>query len=201
MLYSAGNLSALAQCCQNSAVGKKLPNALLVHVSSLEALHPLLRLYEGCASRTIGRLDGANAIKFHTNNPKISYFCYPDFDSEPHPTLQASMQIDLQDLHVVYGDYEGDRNPPVLHQKDTLITRDYPLYDKFARLSRQEQDWGLLDDGKAIARLQGWLKCLEDRCVTITNYQLRWRKDADPYKLKILRAQVQRRRDKGEKIC
>ena len=193
MLFSVGDLQSIAQCCQNSAVGKKLPNSLLVHVSSLEALHPLLRLYEGCASRTIGRLDSANAIKFHTNTPKISYYFYADFDSEPHPILQASMQIDLQDLHVVYGDYEGDRNPLVLHQKDALVTPDYPLYAKFARLSRQEQDWGLLDDWHSIKRLQGWHKCLEEHCATINNYQLRRRKDADPYKLKVLRAAVQKR--------
>lgn len=197
MLFSVGDLQSIAQCCQNSAVGKKLPNSLLVHVSSLEALHPLLRLYEGCASRTIGRLDSANAIKFHTNTPKISYYFYPDFDSEPHPTLQASMQIDLQDLHVVYGDYEGDRNPLVLHQKEALVTPDYPLYAKFARLSRQEQDWGLLDDWHSIKRLQGWSKCLDEHCATINNYQLRRRKDADPYKLKVLRAAVQRRKERG----
>ncbi len=201
MLFSVGNLQSIAQCCQNSAVGKKLPNSLLIHVSSLEALHPLLRLYEGCASRTIGRLDSANAIKFHTNTPKISYYFYPDFDSEPHPILQASMQIDLQDLHVVYGDYEGDRNPLVLHQKDALVTPDYPLYAKFARLSRQEEDWGLLDDWHSIKRLQGWLRCLEEHCATINNYQLRRRKDADPYKLKVLRAAVQKRaRVKGKEM-
>lgn len=201
MLFSVGDLQSIAQCCQNSAVGKKLPNSLLIHVSSLEALHPLLRLYEGCASRTIGRLDSANAIKFHTNMPKISYYFYPDFDSEPHPILQASMQIDLQNLHVVYGDYEGDRNPLVLHQKDALVTPDYPLYAKFARLSRQEQDWGLLDDWHSIKRLQGWHKCLEEHCATINNYQLRRRKDADPYKLKVLRAAVQKRaRVKGKEV-
>jgi DNA phosphorothioation-associated putative methyltransferase len=194
MLFRVGNLDIIAQCCQTSEVGQKLPNSLTIHVSSLEALHPLLRLYEGCASRTIGRLDSANAIKFHTKTPKISYYFYPDFDTEPHPTLSASMQIDLRDLHAIYTDYDGDLDPPVLHQKDTLVTCDYPQYAKFVKLSDREQDWGLLDNWHEIKRLQGWQKRLQDRCATIQNHQLRWRKDADPYKLKLLRAALTKKR-------
>ncbi len=200
MLFSIGNLDIIAQCCQNSLVGKNLPNSLTIHVSSLEALNPLLRLYEGCASRTIGRLDSANVIKFHTQAPKISYYFYPNFDTEPHPTLAASMQIDLRDLHVICTDYEDDFDPPVLHQKDQLVTCDYPQYSKFAKLSRQEQNWGLLDNWHEIKRLQGWQKCLEAHCATVQNHQLRWQKDAAPYKLKVLRAALQLKRAKGKQL-
>jgi DNA phosphorothioation-associated putative methyltransferase len=194
MLFGVGNLAIIDQCCQKSEVGQKLPNSLTVHVSSLQSLNPLLRLYEGCASRTIGRMDSANVIKFHTKAPKISYYFYPNFDLEPHPTLAASMQIDLRDLQVFYTNYDDDSNPPVLHQKDTLVTCDYPQYAKFAKLSDQEQDWGLLDNWQEIKRLQGWQKCLIEHCATIENYQLRWRKDADPYKLKLLRSALNKKR-------
>lgn len=121
MLFSLGDSNIILNCCQNSSVGKKLPNSLLIHVSAVEALDPLLRLYEGCANRTIGRLEGATLIKFHTKIPKISYLFYPDFDTDPHPTLATSMQIDLRDLHVSYRDYDTDDDPPVLHQKDGAI--------------------------------------------------------------------------------
>ncbi len=200
MLFSIGNLDIIAQCCKESEVGRKLPNSLTIHVSSLESLHPLLRLYEGCASRTIGRLDSANVIKFHTKVPKISYYFYPNFDAEPHPILAASLQIDLRDLHAFYTDYDGDFNPPVLHQKDTLVTCDYPQYAKFAKLSDREQDWGLLDNWQEIKRLQGWQKCLIEHCATIENYQLRWRKDADPYKLKLLRSAIDKKRANSKKF-
>jgi len=193
MLFSLGDSNIIVNCCQNSSVGKKLPNSLLIHVSAVEALDPLLRLYEGCANRTIGRLEGATLIKFHTKTPKISYLFYPDFDTEPHPALHTSMQIDLRDLHVSYRDYNPDDDPPVLHQKDALVTPDYPLYQKFAKLSRQESDWGLLDDWSAINHRQGWLRCLEARCATLQGHRVIWRKDADPYRLKLLRSAIQAR--------
>ena len=193
MLFSLGNPDIIINRCQNSSVGKKLPNSLLIHVSALEVLDPLLRLYEGCCSRTIGRLEGVTVIKFHTKTPKISYLFYPDFDTDPHPALYTSMQIDLRDLHVSYRDYDTDDNPPVLHQKDALVTPDYPLHQKFAKLSRQEEDWGLLDDFQAISHRQGWLRCLEDRCATLQGHRVVWRKDADPYRLKLLRSTVRAR--------
>lgn len=200
MLFSVGNLDKIAKLCFTSPVGKKLKNSLLVHVSALESLDPLLRLYEGCASRTIGRLEDANIIKFECRKPKISYLVYPDFDTEAHPILHTSMEIDLQSLQVSYRDYEGDDNPPILHQKDALVTPDYPLYEKFAKLSQAETDWGLLDNFSTITRLQGWQQCLEAHCATIVGHQLRWRKDADPYQIKILRSQIQARKRNNSQI-
>ncbi|MDZ8241401.1 MAG: DNA phosphorothioation-associated putative methyltransferase [Nostoc sp. ChiQUE01a] len=196
MLHSLGNPEIIVERCQNSLVGKKLPNSLWVHISALQALDPLLRLYEGCASRTIGRLEEANVIKFHTKKPKISYLFYPDFDTDPHPALHTSMEIDLRDLHVTYRDYDTDDDPPVLHQTNALVTPDYPLYEKFARLARQEEDWGLLDNWRNISHRSGWLKCLADHCAILKGYQLSWRKDVDPYQLKVLRANVKTRQAK-----
>jgi DNA phosphorothioation-associated putative methyltransferase len=188
MLFTVGNLNQIAQRCQNSPIGKKVSTGLWVHISALEHLDPLLRLYEGCASRTIGRMEDVTVIKFHTKTPKISYLFYPDFDEDPHPALHTSMQIDLRDLHVSYRDYDQEENPPILHQKDELVTSDYPLYEKFEKLSRQEQNWGLFDDFSLITNRQGWLKCLQEHCAEIIGHRLVWRKDADPYKMKIQRS-------------
>lgn len=193
MLFSVGDLRLIANCCKKSTIGKLLPNALYVHVLALEALNPLLRLYEGCASRTIGRMDGATLIKFHFNAPKISYLFYPDFDTNPHPALHTSMQIDLQDLQVVYRDYDTSPNPPILHRKETFVTSDYPLYEKFAKLTRQEENWGLLNQTSTIGTRKGWEKCLKDHCAELRGHRVYWRKDADPYRVKLLLSARNRR--------
>jgi DNA phosphorothioation-associated putative methyltransferase len=185
--------------------GKKLSNSLWVHVSALDALDLLLRLYEGCASRTIGRPEEATVVKFHTSKPKITYLFYPDFDRDPHPCLRTSMQIDLQDLHVSYRDYDPKDNPPVLHQKELLVQSDYPLYEKFAKLSRQEADWGLLDAVRKMSggdslcvstHRRGWQKCLEEHCVELKGHRVVWRKDADSYRMKLMHATIRARQMK-----
>ncbi len=194
MLYSVGDLEKIANLGRSSIVGKKLKNSLTIHISALKTLDPLLRLYEGCASRTVGRLEEANVIKLSYRKPKISYLFYPDFDSNPHPTLHTSMEIELGNIRVKYGDFSQDDNPPILHKKETLVNPDYPFYNKFAKLTQKEQNWGLLDDFKQINRLQGWLQCLEEHCAIIRGHQLFWNKDADPYQIKLLKNKINSRK-------
>lgn len=195
MLMSLGHLETLEERCRQSHTGQQRPNSLWVHISALEQLDPLLRLYEGCASRTIGRPEGATIVKFHIGKPKITYLFFPTFDIEPHPILKTRMQIRLRDLHVQYQDYDPSENPPILHQKEQLILADYPGYEKFAKLSQQEQNWGLLDDLTRIYNRHSWENCLREHCAELKGHRVLWRKDADAYRKKILQsAQRQRRR-------
>ena len=194
MLYTLGDPKIIANHCQNSELGQKRANSLWIHISALEKLSPLLRLYEGCASQTLGRPEGANLIKFHIKTPKISYLFSADFDLETHPTLSNCMQIDLRDLHVSYQTYDGP-NPPILHRKHTLVTPEYPHHQQLVKLSDQEEKWGLFDNFGLIQTRLGWLKCLEDHCAQIRGYRVYWRTDADPYRVKLLRS-ARRNRNK-----
>ncbi|NHC36877.1 DNA phosphorothioation-associated putative methyltransferase [Scytonema millei] len=168
-LFSLGKPGVIAKICQQSKIGKRLPTALYVHVSAIEELDPLLRIYEGCASRTIGRLEDATLVKFCTDKPKISYLFYPDFDPNPHPTLHTSMQIHLPDLKVFYRDYDRAANPPILHRKETFVSERYPLYEQFANLTRQEEELGLLRNSREIGTRDGWYRRLEEYGVEIQN--------------------------------
>jgi DNA phosphorothioation-associated putative methyltransferase len=199
MLYSLSKPDIVADCCEDSAIGYKQPGSLSVHVSFLEELDPLLRVYEGCANRTIGRLDGATIIKFHARKPQISYLFYPDFDTNPHPALHTSMHIDLRDLSVSYQDYSDVYNPPLLVRKEAFVSPSYPHYEKFAKLTRQEEKLGILD-GAAVRKYREWVQCLEDNCVKIKGHKLFWRSDADPERLKMLQKAASERQHKKIEI-
>lgn len=172
ILFSLGQPGIIAKTCAASKIGKALPDALYVHISALDELDLILRLYEGCASRTVGRMDGATLIKFHVDSPKISYLFYPDFDTDPHPALETSMRIDLRDLHVKYSDYSQSENPPVLHRKETFVAPSYPLYEQFSNFTSQEEAAGLLSDAKTIGTRHGWERRLKERGFEIHGHQL-----------------------------
>ncbi len=193
MLKSLGNLSLVAEKCRLSSIGKRGSESLTIHVTALEKLDPLLRLYESCASRTIGRPEEATLIKLHTHQPKIAYLFVPDFDTDPHPAIYTRMEIDLRNLRVYYQDFKPEENPPILHRKETLVTPDYPLYKKFAKLTRQEEKWGLLHDESRISKRWGWQHRLAEHCAELQGHRLVWRKDGDPYKMKILRSRIRAR--------
>jgi DNA phosphorothioation-associated putative methyltransferase len=172
LLFSISNLKKIGYLCQQSSIGKKLKNALVIHISALETLDPLLRVYEGCASCTLGRLENANLIKLYFHKPKISYLFYHDFDTIAHPLLHTIMDVDIRNLSVSYQEYYLPDNPPVLHQKDLLVADDYPLYHEFAKLTHQEDNLGLFKNLSAISRFQGWLQCLKKHNLIIKGHQL-----------------------------
>ncbi|MBD2343184.1 DNA phosphorothioation-associated putative methyltransferase [Anabaena subtropica] len=171
-LFSLGKPKVVQTACEKSKIGKHTRGALYVHISALAALEPLLRIYEGCASRTIGRVDGATLIKYYTDQPQISYLFYPEFDTDPHPALKASITIDLKSLYVTHRDYSNRANPPVLHRKETFVTPNYPLYEQFAKLTQQEQELGLLKQKSEIGTRAGWEKCLAAHGVEIRGHEV-----------------------------
>ena len=172
LLVNVGDMDKIANLCKNSKIGKQLNGAIAVHISALEKLPPLLRLYEGCASRNFYRLENANIVKIYYNKPKITYLVYPEFDTQAHPALQATMEIDLHNLSVTYHDISDETNPLILHQKDALVAPDYPSYKKFVRLTKKEQKSGLLKNRDAIRRMHGWLRCLRENELVIEGHKL-----------------------------
>jgi DNA phosphorothioation-associated putative methyltransferase len=155
-LLQAGDAAAVDHACRNSPVGKLLPNALYVHRSALDALDPLLRIYEGCARAYLGEIDGANLIKLHRHSGTVSYLVYPDSETDPHPALLRSVRLNLRTRAIDCLEYAGSANPPILHRKESFLRPDDPLRAKFERLTRQEERAGLLEETAAIGTRDGW---------------------------------------------
>ena len=162
---------ALAQRCQQSSVGKLLPNALYVHHTAFTALDPQLQAYEQLARQ---HLEGSTftLVKFYLDQPKLSYLHYPSFDSEPHPTLHSSLQVDCRTGQVTRRDYRDRPNPPILHRKETFVIPDYPHYQRFSSLTQQEQAQGLLNDPRQIGTLHGWQSRLQAHSIVIQDHQV-----------------------------
>ena len=171
-LLAVGDMERVSRAARRSSAGKLTPSAIYIHESALERLPPLLRLYEGCARGYIGRVDGANLIKLHTGEPKVSYLSYPDFESDPHPALAASMTVHLQTFRVRDRNYSTSRNPPILHRKETFVASDHPLHEKFARLTRQEESKGLYEVPTRIGTRCGWQNLLSSKGLSLRGHRL-----------------------------
>ena len=172
LLVSVRDLTKIEYLCRNSKIGKQLKGAIAVHISALDKLPALLRVYEGCASRVYGRLLDANIIKFYYDKPKISYLYYPNFDRVAHPTLQTTMEVDLQNYTVIYNDLSRHPNPLVLHRKDALVAPDYEHYSQFKQLINCESQLGLLADSNLIRRQKEWLQCLQKHQLEIEEHRM-----------------------------
>jgi len=172
LLVQAGDASAVDHACQISPLGKLLPNALYVHHSAVESLSPLLRVYEGCARSYLGEIEGANVVKLHRFSGKVSYLVYPDFDSDPHPALLRSVKLAMRTQELDCYDYSSISNPPILHRKETFLDPEHPLFEKCARLTRQEENLGLLDESRTIGTKQAWAERLREAGFTLSGHRL-----------------------------
>ena len=171
-LRAVGDLRRISRATERSTVGKQTPSALYVHKSALDALPPLLRLYEGCARSYIGRIEGANLIKLRTDEPMVSYLSYPEFESDPHPQLAEATTVHLQTFRVRERHYRGSKNPPILHRKELFLLPDHPLHGKFARLTRHEESKGLFEDSSQIGTQNGWEQRLKDCGLALKGHRL-----------------------------
>ena len=173
LLFSAGDTQVISRAADESTVGKRLPGALYVHESALPDLPHVLRVYEGCARWLVGEVDGANLVKLATDRPKVSYLEYPDFDRDPHPVLRRTTFVRIGALDVDELDYSDSDNPPILHRKESFVAGDYVLRDKFARLTAQEERFGLLScDTRDIGKLRGWQERLDACDVALRGHRV-----------------------------
>jgi DNA phosphorothioation-associated putative methyltransferase len=172
LLFRAGDAAAIDEACQRSSVGKLLPDDIYLHRSALEALEPLLRIYEGCGRAFLGEVEGANIIKIHRRSGKLSYLVYPDFEDDPHPALLRSVRVNLRTRKIECYDYADAANPPVLHRKESFLAGEHPLRGKFARLTAQEEKAGLLEDASGIGTRDGWGMRLADRGYALKGHRL-----------------------------
>ena len=156
LLYSAGRLEELRRAAGAATVGKRMPTALYVHRSALEHLPPVLRVYEACGRVLVGQVEATNVIKLSTKSAKVSYLEYADFDRRPHPELRNATTVRLDTLRVYRRRYAASGNPPILHRKELLVAPDYPGREKFARLTKQEEDWALYANPSEIGTRESW---------------------------------------------
>lgn len=179
LLLQSGDRETRDQAMRESPVGKLTGNALYVHVDALPGLPTVLRVYEGCARQYVGDIEGANVVKLNREKPQISYLVYPGFRRDPHPAINASLIVRLGNPQIRNWDYADSRNPGILHRKEELLPLEHPDREKFARLTRQEENWGLYEDSEKIGTSQGWQAVLEAKGLTHKGHRLVKRKTVE----------------------
>ncbi len=138
-------------------VGKKLPDAIYVHGSTLPQLSDKLRnviLAIGKALK-IPR-DQWNLVKLSRKQFSLSLLHYPTFEEESYPALKQSVTVDLQKLSHKVTDYTNYDNPPILHRKETMVLPDHPQYEEFKQITEEGEQAGLYENSRHIGFKASW---------------------------------------------
>jgi hypothetical protein len=153
--------------------GKRLPGAVYLIDPGDDARIPsLLRITVAELRKRLDIGPEFNLLKFHTASPKISFLAYPDFEKDPHPALKESVLVDLVTGKTRRDDYRTRANPPILHRKETFLPPEHPLHAKFAKLTRQEETAGLLEDTSRIGFRLNWERALAAKGLAFKGHRL-----------------------------
>lgn len=153
--------------------GKRLPGAVyLIGPGDDPGIPSLLRITVAELRKRLEIDPEFNLLKFHTASPKISFLSYPDFERVPHPALAESVIVDLITGRTRRDDYRKRANPPILHRKETFLPPEHPLHEKFAKLTRQEEAAGLLEDTARIGFRINWERILAEKGLGFKGHRL-----------------------------
>ncbi|QTN33619.1 DNA phosphorothioation-associated putative methyltransferase [Akkermansiaceae bacterium] len=153
--------------------GKRLPGAVyLLDPGDDPRIPPLLRITVSELRKRLDIGSAFNLLKIHTGSPKVSFLSYPDFEKDPHPELAEAVLVDLVTGKSRRDDYRSRANPPILHRKETFIPADHPHHGKFAKLTKQEEAAGLLEDTSRIGFRLNWERALSERGLCFKGHRL-----------------------------
>lgn len=170
-LFAIGEQARVREAIATAAVGKRTPSALYIHVTGVPHLPVALRIMEGVARELLGVPPEATVVKLGRDRPRVAFLEYPDFDEDPHPALRGAYSVSLDSLRLDYHDFSDRANPPILHRKETFVAKDYPLRQRFERLTNQEVRAGLFADPARIGTRRGWEEALASRGLAIRGHQ------------------------------
>jgi len=153
--------------------GKRLPNALYLHVDGIGVIGPDLLALLMMVQRSIG-VDPAlfNLLKFHLDEMKISFLNYPTFETEAHPALVQSTVVDLAAGTRKEHLYSNSENPPILHRKETFLPDGHPKAALFAELTEEEERLGLYENQTRIGFFRQWHETLKEKGIRIDGHRL-----------------------------
>lgn len=143
LLFSAGNPEVIVKLCDEISFGYLDHQALYIHRSLVPELHPVLRIYVGCAEVLLGDLKEIDVIKIHKRSGKVTLLKYDDFDGNPLPELQERIKVNLRRQIIDVFDHRSEERQELLYFKERYVAKDYPERPKWEEFSKWLTSQGL----------------------------------------------------------
>lgn len=132
LLFQIADVQAIELACRHAAEHGlgwfEKGRSLQLHVSLVEQLPPLLRVYVGCAVVLYGDYRYADLIKIHITSGKVSLMRFDDFEGQPLPRMVERVKIKLRQQNIEYFAYGEEYDPPFLFQKSRYINEEIKNY-------------------------------------------------------------------------
>ena len=149
LLFSAGQYETIQAACASAVdagIGcLEAGRSLQLHVSQVEQLPAVLRIYVGCAGYLYGDIGNADLVKIHIASGKLTLMSFDDFEGAPLPRMTERIKLNFRRQTIEFFEY-GDRyTPPYLYLKSRYIPETFPRYEEQLAFDRKLEALGLFD--------------------------------------------------------
>lgn len=149
VLFGVGNLAHIdAACREGAAKGYghlDEGHSLQLHISLLERLPTLLRVYVACATMLCGDVSEFDLVKIHIRSGKVTLLKFEDFEGHPLPRLLQRVKVNLRDQDLDVFNYGPDYPPTLLYHKSRFINEEFPRYAEQVAFEETLDRLGLYD--------------------------------------------------------
>jgi DNA phosphorothioation-associated putative methyltransferase len=143
MLFSIENPHVIVELCNKTEFGHFDHKALYVHRDLIQDLHPVLRIYIGCAGILYGDLNNVDIIKIHKKSGKVTLLIYNDFEKKNLPELLERVKVNLRKQRIDFFDYKSKTHQQILYFKERYVTDKHPLKIKWEKFSKKLSNVGI----------------------------------------------------------
>lgn len=148
-------------------IGKRVLGDLYVHIDYIhqtfvdEKISALVEL--ALSSMSPDDLKVCNVAKINVDRNRLSFLQYLDFEQDPFPSLNGSWVFDPIAHTFSLRSYATSFNPPILHRKELLVSRDHPRRTEWEETTKTAESLGLFSSGLPIGFKLNWQRLIADK--------------------------------------
>jgi DNA phosphorothioation-associated putative methyltransferase len=151
LLLDCANSEQLSSACVNAATNGlgwlEEGHSLQLHVSLVERLPAVLRVYVACGLILWDSLSEVQIVKIHIGSGKLTLLTFDDFDTSAIPLLSKRIKVDIRKLDYSIFEYGSDEFPkPILYFKSRYLHEEQPGYAEQLAFDEQLQKSGCVDE-------------------------------------------------------
>jgi DNA phosphorothioation-associated putative methyltransferase len=148
-LFDLANADAIDNACRTAAekgLGQlEDSQSLQLHVSLIEKLPTILRVYISCATVLFGDISSFDLVKIHIRSGKVSLLKFDDFANSPLPRLVERVKVKLREQDMDIFRYGGDHPPTLLYCKSRYINEEFANYPEQIAFEERLASLGLFN--------------------------------------------------------
>jgi len=167
MLFSIGKPEIITALCSQTKFGFFDHKALYIHKSLMNDLHPILRIYIGCAGILYGDFNEIDIIKIHKRSGKVTLLKYDNFDDKNLPELNERIKVNLRKQHIDFFDHQSGPWQQLLYYKERFVASEHPARKKWEKFSKKLRKLGFNENDPIGPSKQEFLEQIEEKGLTI----------------------------------